>query len=314
MNKVFKNISIIGSGYVGSSIAYSLMLNGYSENIILIDTNYEKSKSEVLDIRHGLPNIGVSNIICGDFSDIKDSDLIIITAGRNRQPNESRLNLINDNTKIIRSVTDEIKKYYTKGIILVVTNPVDILTYKISEWLGLNKEFVIGTGCILDVSRFISIIADNYQIDKNQINAKIIAEHGESQVALWSSLTISGIHINDYLLEKNIPFNDNIKQEIHKEVISMGTSIIKNKGRTHYGIATCVCFIINSILNNSNIITCVSCQIKGEYGINNVALSLPCIINEKGISKIIEEKIENNEYEKLILSSNIIKSELKSIK
>jgi L-lactate dehydrogenase len=184
-------VAIIGAGYVGASIAYALMLKEYTSTIVLIDSNHDKAAAEVWDIKHGLSHLKPANIYCGDFSDIADSDLIIIAAGRNRRTGETRLDMTYDNLIIAKAIAIEVKKYYNKGLILIISNPVDIITYKMTEWLGLPKGTVFGSGCILDVSRLNNIIADYAQVDIDSVSSRIIGEHGESLVVLWSHTNIS---------------------------------------------------------------------------------------------------------------------------
>lgn len=303
-----KKISIIGSGFVGSSIAYALILKNIADEVVLVDINKTLTKAETLDIRHGISAMGSSKITDGDYCDIKDSDLIIVTAGRNRQPNETRLNLSQDNIKIANSISEEIKKYYNKAVVLVVSNPVDVITYKMAEWLALPKGKVFGTGCILDSSRFVSIIAEFLGVTIKDVDAVIIGEHGESQVHLWSKLNVKGIPIEEYCKKFNIVFGDIQKKDIEQKVVGLGTEIIKGKGRTNYGIATCVCHIADSILNNKKIKVSLTTTLNGEYGINDVALSLPCIISTEGIEEIFEEKLSDEEYRKLQKSASAIKA------
>lgn len=292
-------VSIIGSGFVGASIAYALMLKDITNEIVLIDLNKNLSRAEALDIRHGIANFGSTKITAGDYSDIKGSDLIIITAGRNRKPNETRLNLAYDNIKIAESISAEIKKYYTHGVILVVSNPVDIITYKISKFLNLPKGLIFGTGCILDSSRLVNVISDYVGLESKVVNATVIGEHGESQVQLWSKVTVAGIPIKEYCKVSNIEFTETQRLIMEQKVINLGTEIIQGKGKTNYGIATCVCHIANAILNEQKIIASVTSVLTGEYGIRDIAMSLPCIISSSGIEEILTDKLDEEEHSKL---------------
>ena len=253
-----RKVAIVGAGYVGSSIAYALALRDVAREIVLIDINFEKTDGEAKDIRHGLPAMGTSDLYAGEYSDCADCDLIIITAGRGRRPGETRLDLTNENVKIMRAVIDEIKKYYTRGVILIISNPVDILTYKVSEWMELPNGLVFGSGCILDSSRFVRSIADYIELSTGVINGYVVGEHGDCQVPVWSHVSVGGIPIDEYCSDMKITWNDEVKKQITEQTRIMGSQIIAAKGRTHYGIATCVCQLADAIINQRPTISCVS--------------------------------------------------------
>ena len=299
-----KKVSIIGMGYVGAGIAYALMIKDITREIIFIDKRQEASNAEMLDIRHGIPNIGNAKIINGSYKDIKDSDLIIITAGRNRRVGESRLDLIEDNLKIVDDIITEIKKYYNRGVILVVSKPVDIITYYISKQLNLPKGQVLGTGCILDSSRLTNVISDYIGLGIEYINAIVIGEHGANQIPLWSLAEVSGIPVSDYCKKMNIEFNDKIKEQMSEKVRNMGAEIIAGKGKTYYGISTCVCYLAEAILNDHPATASVTSLWQGEYGIDDIAISLPCIINSNGVKNVISVKMNNKEQNQLFETAN----------
>lgn len=291
-----RKVAIIGTGYVGSSIAYALALRDVAREIIMIDINHEKTDGEAKDIRHGLPAMGTADLYAGEYSDCEDCDLIIITAGRGRIPGESRIDLTNDNVKILRQVIDSIKEYYTRGVIMVISNPVDILTFKATEWMGLPSGFVFGTGCILDSSRFVRTIADYIEISTGVINGYVVGEHGDSQVPVWSHVTVGGIPIDEYCSESKIAWNEDVKSEIAFQTRAMGGQIIEAKGKTHYGIATCVCQLADAVLNQRPTIASVSSVLMGEHGCRGVALSVPSVVGPAGVQQRIREKWAPEEY------------------
>ena len=295
-----KKVSIIGMGYVGAGIAYALMVKDIAREIVFIDKRPEAINAEMLDIRHGMLNMGSAKIINGTYEDIKDSDLIIITAGRNRRPGESRLDLIDDNIKITDEVIKELEKYYNQGVILVVSNPVDIITYHITKKLQLPKGRVLGTGCILDTSRLINVISDYVGLGAEFIDAIVIGEHGANQIPLWSRVEVADMPIINYCKEMDIEFNDEIKQRMTDKVRNMGAEIIAGKGKTYYGISTCVCHIADAILNKRSIAVSVTGVWNGEYGMNNVAMSLPCLVDYNGIQHVLPINMNETEYAKLI--------------
>ncbi len=291
-----RKVAIVGAGYVGSSIAYALALRDVAREIVLIDINQEKTDGEAKDIRHGMPAMGTADLYAGDYPDCADCDIIIITAGRGRKPGESRLDLTNDNVGIMRSVIDSIQRYYTRGVILIISNPVDILTYKAAEWMDLPHGMVFGSGCILDTSRFVRSIADYIELSTGVINGYVVGEHGDGQVPIWSRVTVGGIPIDEFCAESKIAWNEEIKSQITQQTKEMGSQIIAAKGRTHYGIATCVCQLADAVINQRPTIVSVSSVLMGEHGCRGVALSVPSVVGPAGVQLRIREKWVPEEY------------------
>lgn len=291
-----RKVAIIGAGFVGASIAYAMALRDIAREIVIINRTKEKAIGEVMDIRHGIPSMGTTDVYVGDYPDCADCDLIIICAGRNRRPGENRLDLTNDNVKIVHSVISQMQHYYTRGNILVVSNPVDILTFKVAQWMELPNGMVFGSGNILDSSRFVRTIADYVGLSTGVINGYIVGEHGEGQVPIWSHVTVGGIPIAEYCLDAGLEWNNEVKQDIAQKTKRMGNKIIAAKGRTHYGIATCVCQIADAIINQRPTISCISSVLMGEHGCRGVAMSVPSVIGPSGVQQRIREKWAPNEY------------------
>ena len=291
-----RKVAIIGAGFVGASIAYAMALRDIAREIVIINRTTQKVVGEVMDIRHGIPSMGTTDVYVGDYSDCADCDLIIICAGRNRKPGESRLDLTNDNVEIMRSVISQMQPHYTRGIVLIISNPVDILTFKAAEWMGLPNGMVFGSGNILDSSRFVRTIADYVGLSTGVINGYIVGEHGDGQVPIWSHVTVGGIPIAEYCSDVNLLWDDEIKQRIAQKTKEMGAEIIRAKGRTHYGIATCVCQLADAIINQRPTISCVSSVLMGEHGCRGVALSVPSVIGPSGVQQRIREKWAPEEY------------------
>ena len=308
-----RRVAVIGAGFVGASIAYALTVKDLASQIFLIDINNAKAKGEADDIQHGIPYMGTSSVTAGDYSNCADCDLIIITAGRNRRPGESRLDMIADNIGILKQVTDSIKEYYTHGVIMVVSNPVDIMTYKVSEWMGLPNGKVFGTGCILDTSRLVRAISDYTGIGIAAIKCSIVGEHGDTQFPLWSRLSIAGIPMDEYCENVGLEWGDEQKETIYKKVLGMGASIIEAKGKTHYGIATCVCSLADAVLNQRLTIAPVTSTLDGEYGIRDVAISVPSIVGVNGVERRLEEKLTSEEKQRLQMSASKMRNTLDSI-
>lgn len=291
-----RRVAIVGAGYVGSTVAYALTMRELAREIVLIDQNAEKVHGEALDICHGIPYMGTADIIEGDYTDCRDSDLIIITAGRNRRPDETRLAMASDNVKIVHSVIENIKPFYNRGPIMIITNPVDIIVQKCTEWMDLPDGMVFGTGCMLDTSRFVRNIADYVVLNINAVSGTVVGEHGDSQVPIWSKVTIGGMPISEYCKEVGLPWTDIERQRIAKKTKDLGTEIIKAKSRTHFGIATCVCYLADAVLNHRPIIATVCSSLRGEHGVRDVSLSVPSIVAGNGVQQRLREKWSDTEY------------------
>lgn len=302
-----RKIAIVGSGYVGSSIAYALTLRDIAREIVLIDIDEEKTRGEALDIRHGIPSMGTADLYQGSYSDCADCDMIIVTAGRSRKPGETRLDMTNENVKILEGVAVRIKEHYTRGVVLIISNPVDIMTYKVAEWMGLPDGYVFGTGCMLDSSRFIRCIADYVGLSTGVVNGYVIGEHGDGQIPVWSKVTVGGIPIDEFCEDVKLEWNREVREEIENNTKAMGAEIIKAKGRTHYGIATCVCYIADAVINQRPTILSVSSTLQGEYGFSNVALSVPSVVGPAGVQQRIREKWSVVEYERFVETVDKIK-------
>ncbi len=309
-----RKVAIIGAGYVGSTIAYALTLRNLAREIVLIDINTKKAHGEALDIQHGIPYMGISSVYEGSYQDCSNCDMIIITAGRGRRPGETRLNLAEENSKILQNVIQKLMKYYTRGVILIISNPVDILTTLADEWLGLPNGMVFGTGCILDTSRIVRVVADYLKISTEVVKGDIVGEHGDSQIPIWSNFTIGGIPIENYCTSLGVSWNENKKIEIDETVKKMGSEIIEAKQRTHYGIATCVCLLADAIINQRLTIASVTSPLQGEYGVRNVSMSVPSIIGVNGVEKRLEENWSNIEYNKFKESSERLQTTIQNIR
>ncbi len=308
-----RKVSIIGAGHVGASIAYALMLTRLANELVLIDKDRYKAAAEAKDIRHGVPSFGSANIYAGDYKDCGGSDLIIVTAGRNRRPNESRLDLASDNVAIAYETVKSLEKHYTKGVVMVVSNPVDVIVKKYAEWMQLPDGVVFGTGCMLDTSRFVRHLADYVGVEHENIHGYICGEHGDAQVPVWSKVTVGGVHIDEYCRSVGLSWGNAEKEEISRKVKGIGTEIIRGKGRTHFGIATCVAYLADIILNERKIIASVSSTMQGEYGIRDVALSVPSLVGNKGVLQRIEEQLSADEINALRHASNQLNSVLRTI-
>lgn len=272
-------ISVIGAGFVGSTSTYALMLKEVADEIALIDINADLVAAEVADINHGFQGLSKTRVKAGSYADCTDSDLIIVTAGLGRKVGESRLDLLNKNIKIMESIAEQINKTKTNAFVLVVSNPVDVLTYKLSKMIKAPVKGVFGSGCALDTSRLISVLADKFHEPVDNIQGFVIGEHGDSQIVDWNSVKICGLSIEEYCASKNIPFNQDDKMQIAEVVKKYGMTIISGKGRTNYGIGTSVCMISEALLKNKGVVLSVALP----DDTLEAATSKPYIVDAKGV-------------------------------
>ncbi|SHE42406.1 MULTISPECIES: L-lactate dehydrogenase [Caloramator] len=302
-----KKVSIIGSGFVGSTTAFTIAMNGLAEEIVIIDINKDKAYGDALDISHGVPLMSPVEVYSGEFSDVKDSDIIIITAGANQKPGETRLDLVKKNVSIFKDMIPKLVKYNKDAIYLIVTNPVDILTYVTLKISGLPKNKVIGSGTVLDSSRYKYLLSKHYGIDPRNIHGYIIGEHGDSEIAAWSLTNIAGTSIDYFCNICNHPCNGQFKEQILNDVRNSAYTIINKKGATYYAVAVAVKRIVECIARDEKSILTVSSYLENKYGLKDVALSVPTIVGKNGVEEVLELPLTEQEKNKLLDSANIMK-------
>jgi len=286
-----KKVSIIGAGFVGSTIAFSLVLKSLVKEVVLIDTDIKKADAESLDILCGVRQENNTTIKSGDYYDLEDSDVIIITAGRGRKPGESRLDLISDNSNIAKEISKNIRRHSTNAMFIVVSNPVDLITSMYFDYLDVPKKRIFGTGCSLDCSRLIGVLSKLLCVSNQDIYVSIIGEHGDRSIILWEAIKIKGLSLATFCKLNGIDWDDRIKGEIESEVKSMGSNIISGKGKTQFGISSSVCEILESLFKNDNKIWSLS-LIDQSFG-KTIAYSLPCIFANGSIQEVDFELTSN---------------------
>ncbi|MCG8333595.1 MAG: L-lactate dehydrogenase [Proteobacteria bacterium] len=314
ISKKRSKITVVGAGFVGSTTAYTLMMSGLVSELVLIDINKKKALGEVMDLNHGMPFVRPVDIYAGDYSDSKDSDIVIITAGANQKEGETRIDLVHKNTKVFKSIVSEVIKHNHDTIILVVTNPVDVLTYVTYKISGFPKEKVIGSGTVLDTARFRYLLGEHVNIDTRNIHGYIIGEHGDTEVPTWSLTNIAGMPMEKYCENSTGCEGPNSRKEIFKKVKNAAYDIIHAKGATYYAVALAVKRIVEAILRDEDSILTVSSLLDGQYGIRHVALSVPTIVDRQGISRVLEVPINEEEQKLLINSAKAIKEVLAGLK
>lgn len=311
-----KKITIIGAGAVGATTAFALLARGAASEVVLIDINTEKSLGEALDIKQATPFIDNCDIYAGNYQDAVGSDVVVITSGIGRKPGQTRLELVQTNVGIIRSISSEIIKYAPNAIYILVANPVDVLTYAFLKYTGLPKNQVFGTGTVLDTIRLRTRLSEVFNVNKQQVHANVLGEHGDTSFVSWSNATIAGVPLEEYrgavVNPSGIP-TQYTHEEIENYVKKSGGKIISRKGCTVYGIAMSTTHIIKTLGGNSETALTVSSLHEGEYGINNVCLSSLSLVDRNGVRSIIVQNLADDELAKLRLSANALSEVIKSV-
>lgn len=311
MNK----ITVIGSGNVGATISYTLTVLGIASEIIIIDINEEKALGEALDIRQGLPFCNPSSIYAGSYEDAVGSDIVIITSGIARKPDQSRLDLAKVNVEMIKSVAKEIVKYAPDATYIIVSNPVDILTYVFCKYSGIPENRVLGSGTILDTARLRARIAEYYSVNQKNVHAYMLGEHGDSAFVPWSLANISNVPVEDYkrAIHNSENYPDFNRADVEKYVRESGARVIKRKGATFYAVSISTCHICKCLLGSMDTTLTISTMLHGEYGIEDVCLSLLNIVGNKIVNGKIMLPLNDSEIALLRNSADNLKAVIKSL-
>ena len=305
--------AMIGCGAVGATSAFSLMQSGLFSELVLIDANQQKAEGEATDLSHGLPFGRPMKIYAGTYDDLADCYLIIITAGAAQKPDETRIDLVNKNVKIFKSIIPEIVKPNTEGILLVVSNPVDILTYVTLKLSGFPTNRVIGSGTVLDTARLKYLLGEHLQVDSRSIHAFIIGEHGDSELAVWSSANVSGVDLNHFCELRGHYNHMEAMERIYTDVRDSAYEIIEKKGATYYGIAMAVRRICESIIRNEHSILPISSLICGHYGLEDVCMGVPTVVGRNGAETVLDIPLNGLEQRKLMPSADVLRKVLDGI-
>lgn len=311
MNK----ITVIGSGNVGSTIAYTLTIMGIASEIVMIDVNEEKSLGEALDIRQGVSFCSPASVYAGSYTDAKDSDIVVITSGMARKPGQSRLDLAQANVDIIKSIADKIVPVAPKATYVIVSNPVDVLTYVFLKHTGLPEERVIGSGTVLDTARLRSRISEYYSVNQKNVHAYVLGEHGDSSFVPWSLANISNVPIENFkdAIQTKETYPEFILNDVEEYMRKSGARIIQRKGATFYAVSISVCHICKCLLSGIDTTLTVSTMLNGEYGIDDVCLSLLNVVGDKGAHAKIKLPLNDEEVAALHNSAKVLKDLIKSL-
>lgn len=302
-----RKAAVIGCGFVGSAIAFTLMQSRLFSEMVLLDVDFDKADGEAMDIAHGVPFAGQMKIYAGNYEDIADASIVIITAGANQKPDETRLDLVNKNVAVYKSIVPQIAKQGFGGILLVVSNPVDILTYAAVKLSGFPENKVIGSGTVLDTARLKYALSEHLGVDSRNLHSFIVGEHGDSEIAAWSSTNVSGIPLDDFCEMRGHFHHAEAMQQIAEDVKNSAYEIIAKKQATYYGIAMAVRRICESIVRDEKSILPVSAIMHGSYGIEGIALSMPAIVGVDGIQTHVPISLNESEIEALKRSAKTLK-------
>lgn len=306
-------IAIVGAGAVGSTVAYATMIRGLATELVLIDAKREKAEGEAMDLNHGLSFVPPAQIWAGDYSDCHGAEIVVLSAGVASLPGETRLDLLERNSAIFREIVPQVARCNPEGILLVITNPVDVLTYLTAKLSGRPPSKVIGSGTVLDSARFRYLLSEHCGVDPRNVHAHIIGEHGDSEVPVWSLANISGVRLEEYCLVCGRGCTWEEREEIFQRVRRAGHEIIARKGATYYAIGLAATTIMESILRDQKSVLPVSSLLEGQYGLRDVCLSLPSIVDRGGVAKILDLPLSEMEIERLQQCARILKEATSSL-
>lgn len=298
-------IAIIGTGSVGATAAYALVASDLAQEILLLDINRSRVEGEALDLGDSTAFTTPKKVFVGNYEDCHNAEIVVFTAGANQRPGESRLALVERNYEVLRDVLGRLETHWRGGIFIIVSNPVDVLTYAAAKTTGLNRSGVLGSGTILDSARFRHALSVHTGVDARSIHAYVIGEHGDSAVPLWSRATVAGIHLDDFCRQKRIPSPE--KEAITAFIRHAAYRIIERKGATYYAVGLAVRRICEAILKDQNSVLTVSGMLEGQYGYADTAFSLPTVVGKNGRGPAIELPLDLEEKAALKHSAALLK-------
>ncbi len=300
-------VAVVGVGNVGASFAYALLLSGLAAEIVLIDANRAKAEGEAMDLKHAVPFSHPTRIWAGDFPDCKGAAVTVLAAGAGQKPGETRLDLLHKNYAIWREIVPRIVEQDPNTILLIATNPVDVLTYAAWKLSGFPAERVIGSGTILDTARFRYLLSQHFAVDARRVHAFIIGEHGDSEVPVWSLANIAGMRLPDFCKAHRVSLDAAARDSIFVQTRDAAYRIIERKGSTYYAVAAGLMRITQAILRHQNTVLTVSSLIRDYYGIDDLYLSLPAVVNRRGVEQVLRPELDPLEVEKLRASARILR-------
>jgi len=310
-----RKVAVIGCGFVGSSSAFALMQSGLFTEMVLVDVMKDKAEGEAMDISHGTSLATPMKIYAGDYKDIEDAAIIVVTAGAAQKPGETRLDLIKKNVGIFASIMPSIRALNPQGIMIVVSNPVDILTYAAMKMSGMPEKRVFGSGTVLDTARLRYLLSSKLDVDSRSVHATIIGEHGDSEIVCWSGANVSGVPLADFFALRGMGNMDlaNAEKEFAADVKNSAYEIIAKKHATYYGIAMSVRRLCTAIILDEKAILPVSTVLHGSYGIEDCALSVPAIVGRNGVESLVPVSMSQEERDALAASADVLKKNMEGL-
>jgi len=307
-------IAIVGVGMVGSTFAYTLLLSGVVSEIVLIDANHERAEGEAMDLNHAVPFAHPTKICAGAYADCQGAAITVIAAGVGQRPGESRLELVRRNAAIFGQIVPEVARANPDGIIVVATNPVDVLTYLTLELAGLPANRVFGSGTILDTARFRYMLSEHLGVDPRSVHAFIIGEHGDSEVPVWSLANVAGMRLPSFCAENGIPLSPDTMERIFRQTRDAAYEIITRKGATYYAVAAGLMRITEAILRDQNTVLSISSLVTDYYGIDDVCLSLPTVLGRGGIERVLRLDLSPHEARGVRKSAGVLRQTIESLR
>ena len=308
-----RKAAIIGCGFVGSTTAFALMQTGVFSDLVLIDANPARAEGEAMDLSHGLPFAHPMKITAGTYDDIGDCALIIITAGASQRPGETRLDLVQRNVAIFRTIIPAITQRNREAVLLIVSNPVDVLTYAALKLSGFPEHRVLGSGTVLDSARLKYLLSQHLEVDSRSVHAFVIGEHGDSEVAVWSGANVSGVALNHFCELRGHFDHPAANDRLYREVRDSAYDIISRKGATYYGVAMAVTRVALSIVRDEHSVLPVSSMIHGLYGIQDLCMSIPAVVGRKGIEPVLDISLNPLEQSGLLRSAETLRQTIDSL-
>jgi L-lactate dehydrogenase len=305
-DKTTTKIAVVGAGNVGTTFAYSLLQSGLASEIVLLDANQSKAEGEAMDLNHAVPFVQPTKIWAGSYADCRGAAITVVTAGSGQKPGETRLDLVHRNVSIFKSIIPEIVKNNPEGLLLIATNPVDVLSYASWKISGLPANRVIGSGTILDTARFRYLISQHAGVDPRSVHAYIIGEHGDSEVPVWSLANIAGMKIKDYCKANCRSYDAKVWKDIYRQTRDAAYQIIQKKGATFYAVANGLLRIVEAVLRDQDTVLSLSSYINGPYGIKDLYISVPCVVGRQGVNHLMNINLDKKELTGLQKSASLL--------